>query len=712
MAAENKRIYHLYYGKSIGDSEALIGQLPNFYPPGFSPMPPDSNLAWSPDFMMQEFTGANTGDFRICSAEVRDSNGARAANVYYAGHKIHKGKVQLQMMPSAFDGGDSEVESLELILKDPGMNVEYTLMFNVFPESDVIVRSVKVQNHTGHDVYVERLMSAQLDFDHHHFDWITLPGAWSRERQISRVPLHPGIQEIRSVRGASGHAHNPAFALAERGASEDNGNVYGFMLAYSGNYTCQVEVEQFGGCRVVSGINAESFEWKLIPGDTFQSPELIMSCSVAGFSKMSRNFHDFMRNHWIRPRWTLRKRPILINNWEATYFDFDDQKILDIARTAADLGIEMLVLDDGWFGKRNDDRSSLGDWFVNDAKLGDLPALVRNINDLGLKFGLWFEPEMISRDSDLYRNHPDWVLEIPGRENSLGRNQMVLDMSRKEIVDELFTMISRILHSANIEYIKWDMNRNLTEIFSKTLPPDRQGEVAHRYVLGVYRLHERLLQEFPDLLIEGCSGGGGRFDAGMLYYCPQIWCSDDTDAIERLNIQRGTTLFYPASAMGAHVSVVPNHGTGRITPFETRGHVAFMGTSGYELDLTQLSAEDRVKVRQQIAEYHQYHHIVAEGDFYRLTDVMDATENLASWSFVSKDRKTALFFAVLRHAVPCIPVQRVCLAGLEPETQYRVILGDKEQLLYGNTLMYSGLRLNDLPNRDGASIFVVLTAVK
>ena len=711
-AAGNKRVYHLYYGKSVQDTSVFTDLFSQFYPASFSPMPPESDLAYSPDYMMQEFSGSNIGDYRICSAGIKDNNGARAANVYYAGHKIRKGKAQLQMMPSAFDAGEQSVETLELILKDPGMNVEYTLMYSVFPESDVIVRSVKVQNYTDHNIYVERLMSAQVDFDHHRFDWITLNGSWMRERNMSRVPLHYGIQEIRSVRGSSGHCNNPVFALAEHNATEHAGMVYGFMLAYSGNHACQVEVEQYGGTRTVLGINSESFEWKLIPNDTFQTPEVILTCSADGLTGMSHNYHDFMRKHWLRPRWALTKRPILINNWEATYFNFDDKKILSIAQAASELGVEMLVLDDGWFGKRDNDCNSLGDWFVNTQKIGDLPELVKNINALGLKFGLWFEPEMISEDSELYRAHPDWVLEIPGRAHTLGRNQMVLDMSRKDVVDELYNMISNILRSANIEYIKWDMNRNLTEIYSKNLPPDQQGEVAHRYTLGVYRLHERLLKEFPDLLIEGCSGGGGRFDAGMLYYCPQIWCSDDTDAIERLNIQRGTALFYPASTMGAHVSVVPNHGTGRITPFDTRGNVAFMGSSGYELDLTQLSGEDRQKVRQQTAEFRQYHHLVLEGDFYRLTDAFDPAENVAAWSFVAKDRKSALFFAVQRKSVPHKPAERIRFAGLEKGIQYSVKAGDKEQFLYGDTLMYAGYPLNELQNRDGASIFVVLTAVE
>ena len=358
----------------------------------------------------------------------------------------------------------------------------------------------------------------------------------------------------------------------------------------------------------------------------------------------------------------------------------------------------MLVLDDGWFGKRNNDRTSLGDWFVNREKLGDLPDLVRKINQAGLKFGLWFEPEMVSEESELFRAHPDWAIQIPGRRRTLGRNQMVLDMSREEVVEEVFRMISSILHSANIEYVKWDMNRNLTEVYSPALPADQQGETAHRYVLGVYRLHEMLLREFPNLLIEGCSGGGGRFDAGILYYCPQIWCSDDTDAIERLAIQGGTSLFYPCSSMGAHVSVCPNHITGRTTPFETRGYVAFCGTGGYELDLTKLNEEERDFVRSQVEQHHQYHDLVTEGTFYRLSDVFNGEERLSAWGLVSKDRRKAALIAVLRRMNVHMPALCVRLQGLDPKLRYRIQVLDKnrEYKLYGDTLMNAGFVLQDL----------------
>ena len=443
----------------------------------------------------------------------------------------------------------------------------------------------------------------------------------------------------------------------------------------------------------------------LAPGESFETPEVYLTYSGEGLGGMSRNLHDFMRSHLIRDGWADRKRPLLVNSWEAAYFDFDSVKLLGIAESAAKLGIEMLVLDDGWFGARNDDTTSLGDWFVNTDKIGDLGELVKKINALGVKFGLWFEPEMISEKSKLYQEHPEWVLHEPGRRRSIGRQQMLLDMSRPDVVQYLFETISNILHSANIEYVKWDMNRNLTEVYSDMLPPERQGEVAHRFMLGVYRLHEMLLKEFPGLLIEGCSGGGGRFDAGMLGYVPQIWCSDDTDAMERILIQLGTSYFYPVSTIGAHVSVCPNHITGRSTPFATRGNIALSGTFGYELDLTKLTEEDQALVRKQVADYHRYHHIIAGGDLYRLSDSFKVNP-FDAWMYVSKDRKEALVTAVCRFCQPNSGVRFVRPRGLDPETVYEV---DGMQVS-GATLMSVGFQAKLEPG-DGASRIYYLKAL-
>ena len=701
----NGRLVHLHFGGKVRGEDGLIQQEIRKSHSSFSPWAPGEKPQDSADALQLEFSGFNTGDFRINSATIQTGNGSNATDALYVSHRIFKGKKRPAGLPGAFAGESGNAETLEVTLRDTACNLEFVLCYSVFEDCDVIVRSVRVVNHTLSPVVIRRLMSAQLDLPHTMFDFIQLSGSWTRERHAVRTPLHPGIQAIRSVRGASGHQNSPAVALAARDATEYSGDVYGALLAYSGNFLIETEWEQYGTTRLCLGICPEMFSWTLAPGESFESPEVYFSYSAEGFTRMSQNFHDFIRGHLIRDGWAKKKRPLLVNSWEATYFDFNSEKLLGIARSAAELGIEMLVLDDGWFGVRNDDTTSLGDWFVNKNKIGDLGDLVKKINALGLKFGLWFEPEMVSEKSELYQKHPDWVLHEPGRRCSIGREQMVLDMSRPEVVQHLFETIAEILRSANVEYVKWDMNRNLTEVYSAALPPDRQGEVAHRYMLGVYRLHEMLLEAFPGLLIEGCSGGGGRFDAGMFSYVPQIWCSDDTDAMERIRIQLGTSFFYPVSTMGAHVSVCPNHITGRTTPFATRGNLALSGTFGYELDLTKLTQDDRMQVREQIAIYHKYHALIACGNLYRLSDAFSVNA-FDAWMYVSKDRREALITAVCRFSEPNSGVRFVHPRGLDPETVYEV----DGIRISGATLMAVGIRL-ELPPGDGASRLYYLKAL-
>ncbi len=701
----NGRPVHLHFGGKVLGEEGLVPQEIRKGHSSFSPWGPGENPKDSPDALPLEFSGFNTGDFRIGSATVLTENGSQITDALYVSHRIYPGKGASAGLPCAYAGETGNVETLEVTLRDTACEVEFVLRYSVFEDCDTIVRSVRAVNRSASPVVLRRLMSAQLDLPHTAFDFIQLSGSWARERHAERTPLHPGIQAIRSVRGASGHQNSPAIALAAHDATEYSGDVCGALLAYSGNFLIETECEQYGTARLVLGINPEMFSWTLAPGEAFETPEACLTFSGEGLGRMSRNFHDFMRNHLIRDGWARKKRPLLVNSWEAAYFDFDSEKLLGIAKSAAELGIEMLVLDDGWFGERNDDTTSLGDWFVNTAKIGDLGGLVRKINALGLKFGLWFEPEMISEKSLLYREHPDWVLHEPGRRRSIGRQQMVLDMSRPEVVQYLFDTIAGVLRSANIEYIKWDMNRNLTEVYSAALPPERQGEVAHRYVLGVYRLHEMLLEAFPGLLIEGCSGGGGRFDAGMLGYVPQIWCSDDTDAMERIRIQLGTSLFYPVSAMGAHVSVCPNHITGRSTPFATRGNIALSGTFGYELDLTKLSEEEREMVRVQVAEYHKYHDLIACGDLYRLSNAFSVNA-FDAWMYVSPDRREALITAVCRFDEPNSCVRFVCPRGLDPERIYEM----DGMRVSGATLMALGIQVKSLAG-DGASRLYYLRAL-
>ncbi len=665
----------------------------------FCPYPDGGTPLLSRDHMAQEYSTHAVGDYRTAAAIVRTADGVNSTDLKYVSHRIYSGKKPLPGLPASFATPESPAETLEIVLVDAVSQVEFILSYSVFACCDVIARSVRVVNRSPRPVYLEKVMSCCLALPNRPLDLITLDGSYARERHVTRAALRQGTQSVGSRRTSSSHQHNPAFMLADRTATEESGEAWGVCLVYSGSFLCEVELDQFNRSRSCAGIHPEDFEWELPPGGEFQAPEALLAYSDGGLSKLSHHFHDVLRRNLCRRQWSGRKRPVLVNNWEATYFDFNAEKLLNIAAAAAELGIEMMVLDDGWFGKRDDDRSSLGDWFVNAAKIGELGELVGRINALGIKFGLWFEPEMISENSELFRLHPEWVLTAPGRVRSLGRHQLVLNMAEPAVVDYLFAAISRILASANIEYVKWDMNRQPAEMYSPSLPPERQKELGHRYVLGVYELHRRLLEAFPELLIEGCSGGGGRFDAGMLYYAPQIWTSDNTDAIERLKIQAGTSLFYPASSLGAHVSACPNHQTGRMTPLETRGNVALAGTFGYEMDLATLNEAEREIVRRQLDDFHRFHPIIANGDLYRLTDPFGNCDYTA-WEFVSKDGSEALLFYVVAHHYAHEEPRLFRLRGLQPERRYRVV--ESGLVLYGDTLMNAGLPMPEVPG-DGAS---------
>ncbi|MDE6357031.1 MAG: alpha-galactosidase, partial [Eubacteriales bacterium] len=541
------------------------------------------------DTFPMEYPEYGMGDYRESALCIRNINGHLASESLYSSYEIIKGKPTLQGLPSTF-GNESNCETLCITCIDEVLKMEIKHFYTVFEGLDVIARHIEIKNFGEEKFYIEKVLSASIDMDDDNFEMLSLCGSWARERHIQRMPIGYGRQNVASFKGESSHQEHPFIALVKKDANEDYGDVYAMHFVYSGNFKAQVEKSQLDSIRMSMGIHSDHFSWKLRPNETFIAPEVILTYSDSGLGKMTRNLHDLYRNHLIRSKYKSTKRPILINNWEATYFDFNEEKLLDIAKEAKELGIEMLVMDDGWFGNRNNDDSSLGDWFVNEEKIkGGLKQLVDNVKNIGLKFGIWFEPEMISPNSNLYREHPDWAIQIPGREITQSRAQYVLDYSRKEVRDYIYNLIYNILKSADISYVKWDMNRQLTTMGSFYLEKDCQGELYHRYMLGVYEIQERLLTDFPDLLLENCSGGGARFDPGMLYYSPQIWCSDDTDAIERLLIQEGTALIYPISTIGAHVSVCPNHAVGRNTPFETRGNVALTGTFGYELDITKLS---------------------------------------------------------------------------------------------------------------------------
>ena len=680
-------IGHVYYGKKLRKQNAAYLMRTEEAP--FVPSKNNRDRTSFLDCFPMEYTGNGVGDFRESTIAVRTKQGHVAVSLSYDSYEITDKKPELKGLPSTF-GKAGECQTLVLHCKDIILGLEVDLLYTAFEKEDVITRSVNVKNAGKDTLYLTKVFSACLDMDNQDFEMLTMHGSWARERQIEYRSIGHGKQSVGSIRGESSHQEHPFFALKAKDANEDNGNVYGMHFVYSGNFIGQVERNQFDGVRAVMGIHPENFCWKLETGEEFVAPEVVMTYSANGLGQMTRNLHDMYRNHLIRGEYKDKKRPILINNWEATYFDFDTDKLLSIAKRAAALGIEMLVMDDGWFGHRNDDNTSLGDWFVNEGKItGGLKHLVDEVNKLGLKFGIWFEPEMISPDSELYKAHPDWAIAVPGRTASLCRNQYVLDLSRRDVLEYTYESVAKVLRSANIAYVKWDMNRQLSDLGSMQLPADQQGELYHRYVLGVYELQERLITEFPHLLLENCSGGGARFDPGMLYYSPQIWCSDDTDAIERLKIQEGTSRIYPLSAMGAHISDCPNHTVGRVTPFETRGYVALAGTFGYELDITKISKEDQEMIPQQVAMYHKYNDLVREGDYYRIASYTENRE-YDCYMVVSKDKKEALvtFVQVLNR--PNCHSRNICLKGLSPDFDY-VIEGGDDRLYGGDMLMDAGL---------------------
>lgn len=685
---DRKYAGHIYYGKRLRGQDT--GDLLRIKEPPYIPSVNERDKLPFLDTFPFEYPTGGVGDFREAAIEVKDQDGYEALELFYESYEIYGGKPKLAGLPAVFADND-ECTTLELRLMDETLGLKVTLLYSVFEESDVIVRSVLINNTSQKDIYLTKVLSACIDMDNKDFEMITLHGSWARERHIQTSKVCHGYQGIGSTRGESSHQYHPFIALKEGGATQETGDVYGMHFVYSGNFTANVSLNQFDNVRAVMGIHPEHYCWKLRARESFQAPEVVLVYSSEGLGKMTRTYHDLYRNHLIRGQYRDKQRPVLINNWEATYFNFSSEKLISIAKDASKLGIEMLVMDDGWFGNRYDDNRALGDWKVNEDKIKNgLKALVDEINKLGMKFGIWFEPEMISPDSDLFREHPDWAIGIPGRDKGLCRNQYVLDLTRREVLEHTYESVAKILRSANIEYVKWDMNRQLADLGSLGLPKDCQGELSHRYVLAVYELQERLLKEFPYLLLENCSGGGARFDPGMLYYSPQIWCSDDTDAIERLLIQEGTALIYPLSSIGAHVSDCPNHSVGRVTPFETRGYVALAGTFGYELDVTRIPEEDRKMIPDQIALYKKYNELIRTGDYYRIASYRENHFN-DCYQVVSKDKEEALvtYIQVLNRA-NCHS-NRIYLKGLNPNRNYKI---EGEDRIYGgDTLMFAGLNI-------------------
>lgn len=688
---KEKFLGHVYFGKKVIDEN--INYLMRLEEPPYYPTKNNRDRVAFYDSFPMEYSTQGIGDFRESSIRVKDKNGHSEVKLEYKSHKIYSGKVEPRNMPRTF-GEEEECTSLEITCVDNFLNLEVVLVYTTFESLDVITRSVRIKNLSQDTIKLTKVLSTCVQLEGKDLDMISLHGAWARERVVQRKYVGIGKSRVESIRGESSHQDHPFIAVLDKNSSDDYGNVFGFNFVYSGNFMAQVEGCQYDTTRVVMGISPEDFEWTLNKDEEFIAPEVVMVYSNEGTGKMTRTFHDLYRNNLIRGKYKDKKRPILINNWEATYFDFNTEKLLDIARESSKLGIEMLVMDDGWFGHRSADNSSLGDWFVNEDKInGGLKYLVDEVNKIGMEFGIWIEPEMISEDSELYKNHPDWLIKIPGRTPALCREQYVLDLSRKEIVDYVYDTIKNVVSSANIKYVKWDMNRQLTDLGSIGLNKDSQGELSHRYVLGVYDLMDRFTKDFPDILLENCSGGGARFDPGMLYYSPQIWCSDDTDAIERLKIQEGTSLVYPLSCIGAHVSDCPNHTVGRTTPFETRGYVALGGTFGYELDVTRIQKEDRDMIPEQVAMYHKYNDLVRMGDYYRLENYSTNGSHDA-WEVVSKEKDEALvnFIQVLGRANYHSRILK--LKGLIEDRLYEN-QGTKE-VISGGALMYGGINITGI----------------
>lgn len=688
----NEQLGNLYYGTRVTDRESyayLLESGERSHAAICCTEPVDLCL----QYVKQEYPSHGTGDYRYGACVVRQENGSRITNFTYKSHSIYAGKHSIEPLPATYVEKEEEAVSLEILLHDDLIDTDLILTYTIYEDLPVITRNARFEHHGKEGIVLETALSAAVDLPDIDFEMVHLTGGWGKERSVKRRPIEEGVQSIYSMRGISSAEHNPFLALARKETTESSGEVYGFSLVYSGSFLGQVEACTYGMTRVLFGIHPDTFEWPLQTGEGFQTPELVMVYSRDGLTGMSQAFHKLYRTRLARGVWRDKERPVLLNNWEATYMDFNEEKILEIAKKAKETGVELFVLDDGWFGERDDDHRGLGDWFVNTKKLPDgISGLSEKVEAMGLKFGLWIEPEMVNKDSRLYEEHPDWIISVPGRFETPSRNQHVLDFSRKEIVDAIYEMLKNVIGGAKISYIKWDMNRYLSEVFSRGAAPGEQKMVSHKFILGVYDLYTRLIRDFPDILFESCASGGARFDPGMLYFAPQAWCSDNSDAVDRLKIQYGTTMVYPVSSIGAHVSEVPNQQVHRDTPLKTRGNVAMFGAFGYELDLNTLSPEEIEVVKEQIECYKKNRKLLHQGDFYRLKSPFEGND--VAWMVVSENREEAIaaYFQILNPANA--GWLRLRLQGLDEETLYRVTMDDKTGEYYGSELMHAGIPID------------------
>ncbi len=684
---ENGMLKNVYYGKRIHDRDDFSYQSNDgFLMHGVCSV--DGGLALQ--HQRQEYPACGIGDFRESAFLLRQENGSHVSRFEYSTHTIYEGKKPLEGLPATYVEKKSEATSIDIVMYDHVTDTNLVLTYTIYETLPVITRSARFEQKGDCKVVLEKALSACVDFPDKDYEMIHLSGAWGRERQIKIRKLEEGVSAIGSIRGASSAEHNPFIALKRPHTTEFTGEVFGFSFVYSGNFLGEVEVTPHDITRVIMGINPYNFKWPLNKGESFQTPEVVMVYSDTGLNGMSQTFHTLYSSRLARGTWRDKERPILINNWEATYFDFDEEKIIKIASKAKEAGVELFVLDDGWYGERNIDDRSLGDWYPNKKKLPEgISGLSKKVEALGLKFGIWIEPEMANKNSDLYRAHPDWILSTPDRYESMCRTQHTLDYSRKEVVDYIFNLLDKLISESKITYIKWDMNRYMSEVFSRTASADMQGTIMHKYILGVYSLYERLTSKYPEILFESCASGGARFDPGLLYYAPQTWSSDDTDAIERLKIQYGTSLVYPLRSAGAHVSAVPNHQVGRVTPIETRANVAFYGAFGYELDLNKLSDEELEQVKGQIKFYKEYRKLFQFGKFYRILSPYEGNETC--WIVVNEDKSEAIsgFYQTLNKVNP--PWLKVKLAGIDPDKLYDVTYDDISYKMYGSEIIRIGI---------------------
>ena len=688
---EHGHLLHLYYGSKIVDCDMsyIIPQVMRSHESN----PPEvgEDRIYSLAAYPQEFSTNDVGDYRIPSIELVNPDGSYSFVGKYFSHKVYKGKYSLSSLPSLFAEEDENVDTLEIILLDKVTNVSVKLLYGVFEDKDIITRSVILCNDSGGEVRLQRLMSASVDFMTADYDMIEFFGHHYYERQTSRHTLANGISEIGSFRGVSGHFHNPFAIICDKNATEDTGNAYGFCLMYSGNFVFGAEVDGYSQTRASMGIHPKQFEFRLSDGECFEAPEVVLCHSASGLERLSHCYHDIFRKNACKSKFINSKRPVLINSWEPFRFTFDSDTILRTAEISRKLGADMFVLDDGWFGKRNNDRAGLGDWVVNEEKIvGGISALSEKIHALGMSFGLWFEPEMVNEDSDLYRAHPDWCLKVPGRDPSRSRHQLCLDLSRPDVCDYIINSVNAILDTGSIDYVKWDYNRYVCDVYSVYHPSDRQGEIYHRYILGLYKILDGIIKTHPDILFEGCSGGGGRYDGAMMTYFPQIWCSDNTDAPSRLVIQYGTSFAYPISTMGSHVSVCPNKKTKRTVPFKTRAITAMHGTFGYELDPAKMTEDEMSECAEYTALYKEYQSLIFGGDYYRLSSPYDG-ELFTAWEFVSKDKNDALVFAVMQEISIMDRNCYVHVRGLEENSLYKI--EETGQVLSGAALKNAGILL-------------------